>query len=68
VDGVSTEEVGWVRFCAIVSPVYARDRVYRDGGDQGDDRGPARGAAIGSGADGSVRQPWDPLRKFQRTS
>lgn len=36
--------------------VKVRDRVYRDGGGQSDDRGPARGAAIGSGADGSVRQ------------
>jgi putative transposase len=34
----------------------------------GQDRGRAHGAAIRSDKEGGVKSPWEPLRKFQRTS
>ena len=47
--------------------VQTRERLCRDCAGPRDHRGWARGAATGSDEAGSVRQPWEPLRKFQRT-
>jgi len=55
------------RVAVLRAAVQARERLCRDGAGHCDHRGRARGAAVRSDNEGCVKQPLEPLRKFQRT-